>query len=60
MSTLPSGRTGVEYHLDVAIVRWGSGELIARAGEKAREGEKDLGKERSGRLIAAAFRSKDR
>ena len=61
MLALPSGFTGVEYHLNVAAVRCGSDELTVRAGEKAREGEEeDLGKERNGRLIAAAFRSKDR
>lgn len=59
MSVSTSGSTGVEYHLEVAVRRR-SGELIVRAGEKAREGEEDLGKERIRRLIAAAFRSKDR
>lgn len=60
MSALTSGSTGVEYNLEVAVRR-GSGELIVRTGERRkRGGEEDLGREHSGRLIAAAFRSRDR
>ena len=56
---LTVGSTGVEYNLDIAVLR-GSGELIARMGNEGEEKNDCLERERDGQLIAAAFRSRDR